>query len=65
MSQLPQYLQSAVNDKVISLAQANQLQRALEQPLPDSPSKLEPERIRQISLLLYLHQMDSSRMTQH
>ncbi|MNC31775.1 hypothetical protein D3C81_740260 [compost metagenome] len=64
MSQLPQYLQSAVNDKVISLAQANQLQRALEQPLPDSPSKLEPE-IRQISLLLYLHQMDSSRMTQH
>lgn len=64
MSQLPQYLQSAVNDKVISLAQANQLQRALEQPLPDSPSELEPE-IRQVSLLLYLHQMDSSRMTQH
>ena len=64
MSQLPQYLQSAVNDKVISLAQANQLQRALEQPLPDSPSELEPE-IRQIALLLYLHQMDSSRMTQH
>ena len=64
MSSLPQYLQSAVNDKVISLAQANQLQRALEQPLPDSPSELEPE-IRQISLLLYLHQMDSRRMTQH
>ena len=64
MSPLPQYLQSAVNDEVISLAQANQLQRALEQPLPDSPSELEPE-IRQISLLLYLHQMDSSRMTQH
>lgn len=64
MSPLPQYLQSAVNDEVISLAQANQLQRALEQPLPDSPSELEPE-IRQVSLLLYLHQMDSSRMTQH
>ena len=64
MSPLPQYLQSAVNDKVISLAQANQLQRALEQPLPDSPSELEPE-IRQISLLLYLHQIDSSRMIQH
>ena len=64
MSPLPQYLQSAVNDEVISLAQANQLQRALEQPLPDSPSELEPE-IRQISLLLYLHQMDSRRMTQH
>ena len=64
MTSLPRHLQSAVNDKVINLAQANQLQRALEQPLPDSPSELEPE-IRQISLLLYLHQMDSSRMTQH
>ncbi len=64
MSQLPQYLQSAVKDNAISLAQANRLQQALEQPLPDSPSELEPE-IRQISLLLYLHQMDSSRMTQH
>lgn len=64
MTSLPRHLQSAVNDKVISLAQANQLQRALEQPLPDSPSELEPE-IRQIALLLYLHQMDSSRMTQH
>ncbi|WP_113722088.1 hypothetical protein [Aeromonas salmonicida] len=64
MSPLPQYLQSAVDDKVISLAQANQLQQALNQPLPDSPSELEPE-IRQISLLLYLHQMDNSKMTQH
>ena len=64
MSQLPQYLQSAVNDKVISLAQANQLQRALEQPLPDSPSELEPE-IRQTTLLLHLYLMDSSKMTQH
>ena len=64
MSQLPQYLQSAVNDKVISLAQANQLQRALEQPLPDSPSELEPE-IRQTTLLRHLYLMDSSKMTQH
>ena len=64
MSQLPQYLQSAVNDKVISLAQANQLQQALNQPLPDSPSELEPE-IRQISLLLYLHQVDRRKMIQH
>ena len=64
MSPLPQYLQSAVNDKVISMAQANQLQQALNQPLPNSPSELEPE-IRQISLLLYLHQMDRSRMIQH
>ncbi|EHI54364.1 hypothetical protein IYQ_01242 [Aeromonas salmonicida subsp. salmonicida 01-B526] len=53
-----------MNDKVISLEQANQLQRALEQPLPDSPTELEPE-IGQISLLLHLHQMDSSRMTKH
>ena len=64
MSRLPRYLQSAVNDKVISLEQANQLQRALEQPLPDSPTELEPE-IGQISLLLHLYQMDSSRMTKH
>ena len=64
MSQLPQYLQSAVKDNAISLAQANRLQQALDQPLPDSPTELDPE-IRQVSLLLYLHQMDSSRMTQH
>ncbi|QNF19557.1 hypothetical protein FT688_02665 [Aeromonas hydrophila] len=64
MSQLPQYLQSAVNDKVISLAQANQLQQALNQPLPDSPRELEPE-IGQISLRLHLYLMDSSKMTRH
>ncbi len=64
MSQLPQYLQSAVKDNAISLAQANRLQQALDQPLPDSPTELDPE-IGQISLLLYLHQMDSRRMTQH
>lgn len=64
MSQLPQYLQSAVSDKVISQAQANQLLRALDQPLPDLPTELEPE-ICQISLLLYLHQMDHLLMTRH
>lgn len=64
MSHLPQYLQSAVSDKVISLAQANQLQQALNNPLPDSPTELEPE-IRQISLRLHLYLMDSSKMTRH
>lgn len=64
MSQLPQYLQSAVNDKVISLAQANQLQQVLTQPLPGSPRELEPE-IGQISLRLHLYLMDSSKMTRH
>ncbi|MNG04369.1 hypothetical protein D3C84_874950 [compost metagenome] len=64
MTNLPEYLQSAVNDKVISLAQAVQLQQALSQPLPDSPSELESE-IRQISLLLCLHQLDSNKMTRH
>lgn len=64
MSPLPQYLQSAVSDKVISLEQANQLQQVLSQPLPNSPTELEPE-IRQISLLLYLHQMDHLLMTRH
>ena len=64
MASLPRYLQSAVSDQVISLAQAIRLQQVLDQPLPNSRSELDPE-IRQISLLLYLHQMDSSRMTQH
>lgn len=64
MSQLPQYLQSAVNDKVISLAQANQLQQALTQPLPSSPRELERE-IGQISLRMHLYLMDSSKMTRH
>lgn len=64
MSQLPQYLQSAVKDKAISLAQANRLQQALDQPLPDSPTELDPE-IRQATLLLHLYLMDSSKMTKH
>lgn len=64
MSQLPQYLQSAVKDKAISLAQANRLQQALDQPLPDSPTELDPE-LRQTTLLLHLYLMDSSKMTQH
>ena len=63
MSQLPQYLQSAVKDNAISLAQANRLQQALDQPLPDSPTELNPE-IRQTTLL-HLYLMDSSKMTQH
>lgn len=64
MSQLPQYLQSAVKDNAISLAQANRLQQALDQPLPDSPTELDPD-IRQTTLLLHLYLMDSSKMTQH
>ncbi|HHY0818958.1 TPA: hypothetical protein ACVWXJ_005469 [Klebsiella pneumoniae] len=64
MSQLPQYLQSAVKDNAISLAQANLLQQALNQPLPDSPMELEPE-IGEISLRLHLYLMDSSKMTKH
>ena len=64
MSQLSQYLQSAVNDKAISLAQAKRLQQALDQPFPDSPTELDPE-IRQTTLLLHLYLMDSSKMTQH
>ena len=54
MSQLPQYLQSAVNDKAISLAQAKRLQQELDQPLPDSPTELDPD-IRQMALLLHLY----------
>jgi len=64
MNRLPQYLQSAVMDRVISLAQACRLQQALNQPLPDSPKELEQE-IWQISLRLHLYLMDSSRMTKH
>jgi hypothetical protein len=64
MSQLPRYLQSAVSDQVISLAQANRLQQALDQPLPDSQTELDPE-IGQISLRLHLYLTDSSKMTQH
>ena len=64
MSQLPRYLQSAVSDQVISLAQANRLQQALDQPLPDSPTELDPE-IGQISLRLHLYLTDSSKMTKH
>ena len=64
MTNLPRYLQSAVSDQVISLAQANRLQQALDQPLPDSPTELDPD-IRQTTLLLHLYLMDSSKMTQH
>ena len=54
MSQLPQYLQAAVKDKVISLAQAIRLQQVLDQPLPNSRSELDLE-IRQMALLLHLY----------
>ena len=54
MSQLPQYLQSAVSDQVISLAQAIRLQQVLDKPLPNSRSELDPE-IRQMVLLLHLY----------
>ena len=54
MSQLPQYLQSAVKDNAISLAQANRLQQVLDKPLPNSRSELDPE-IRQMVLLLHLY----------
>ncbi|MNF77834.1 hypothetical protein D3C76_667670 [compost metagenome] len=64
MSSLPRYLQSAVNDKVISLAQALQLQQVLIQPLPSSPSELE-QKVRELSLLLCLHQLDCNKMTKH
>jgi hypothetical protein len=53
-----------VKDNAISLAQANRLQQALDQPLPDSPTELDPE-IGQISLRLHLYLTDSSKMTQH
>ena len=64
MTNLPRYLQSAVKDNAISLAQANRLQQALDQPLPDSPTELDPE-IGQISLRLHLYLTDSSKMTKH
>ena len=64
MTNLPRYLQSAVSDQVISLAQAIRLQQVLDQPLPDSPTELDPE-IGQISLRLHLYLTDSSKMTQH
>lgn len=54
MSQLPQYLKSAVSDQVISLAQAIRLQQVLDKPLPNSRSELDPE-IRQMVLLLHLY----------
>ena len=54
MSQLPQYLQSAVSDRVISLAQAIRLQQVLTNPSPNSRSELDPE-IRQMALLLHLY----------
>ncbi|MNH32320.1 hypothetical protein D3C87_1440410 [compost metagenome] len=54
MASLPRYLQSAVSDQVISLAQAIRLQQVLDQPLPNSRSELDPE-IRQMTLLLHLY----------
>ena len=54
MASLPRYLQSAVSDQVISLAQAIRLQQVLDQPLPNSRSELDPE-IRQMGLLLHLY----------
>ena len=54
MANLPRYLQSAVSDQVISLAQAIRLQQVLDQPLPNSRSELDPE-IGQISLRLHLY----------
>ncbi|MGL6576488.1 hypothetical protein ACSZOM_10300 [Aeromonas hydrophila] len=64
MTNLTDYLQAAVNDKVINQAQAAKLQQVLSQPLPNSPTKLEPE-IEEISRLLYLYQLDSNKMTRH
>ncbi|ATP90240.1 hypothetical protein VI35_07970 [Aeromonas caviae] len=54
MTNLPRYLQSAVSDQVISLAQAIRLQQVLDQPLPISRNELDPE-IRQMALLLHLY----------
>lgn len=54
MASLPRYLQAAVKDKVISLAQAIRLQQVLDKPLPNSRSELDPE-IRQMALLLHLY----------
>ena len=54
MASLPRYLQSAVSDQVISLAQAIRLQQVLDKPLPNSRSELDPE-IRQMVLLLHLY----------
>ena len=54
MTNLPRYLQSAVSDQVISLAQAIRLQQVLDKPLPNSRSELDPE-IRQMVLLLHLY----------
>ena len=64
MTSLPRYLRLAVTDKVISLEQARQIQRVLNHPLPNSSAELEPE-IQKVSLLLYLHQLDSRAMTKH
>ena len=54
MTNLPRYLQSAVSDQVISLAQAIRLQQVLDKPLPNSRSELDPK-IRQMVLLLHLY----------
>ena len=54
MASLPRYLQSAVSDQVISLAQAIRWQQVLDKPLPNSRSELDPE-IRQMVLLLHLY----------
>ena len=64
MSQLPQYLQSAVSDQVISLAQAIRLQQVLDKPLPNSRSELDPE-IRQMVLLLHLYLLPNQERKMH
>ena len=64
MTNLPRYLQSAVSDQVISLAQAIRLQQVLDQPLPNSRSELDPE-IRQMALLLHLYLSPSQERKMH
>ena len=64
MASLPRYLQSAVNDQVISLAQAIRLQQVLDQPLPNSRSELDPE-IRQMALLLHLYRSPNQERKMH
>lgn len=64
MASLPQYLQSAVSDQVISLAQAIRLQQVLDQPLPNSRSELDPE-IRQMALLLHLYLSPNQERNMH
>ena len=64
MHELPKYLQSAVRDRVISLAQAIRLQQVLDQPLPNSRNELDPE-IRQMALLLHLYLLPNQERKMH